>query len=527
MEARTQSSMGGIPWQTVAIGIVSLAYLFIKFLYSTDKPRVKNLPEIPGLPLFGSLIDLGQYHARVAGKWAEKHGPVFQARLGNRRIIFANSFESVKTLWISNQSALISRPKLHTFHSVVSSSQGFTIGTSPWDESCKNRRKAAATALNRPAVQSYMPIIDLESTASIKELLQDSQDGKVEIDPNRYFQRYALNTSLTLNYGYRISGNIDDQLLAEITHVEREVGNFRSTSNNWQDYIPIMRLFAKQNRRAIEYRERRDIYMDKLLGLLDEKIANGTDKPCISGNIIKDPEAKLNRAEIKSIGLTMVSAGLDTIPANLIMGLAYLSSPHGQEIQKKAREEIMNVYPDGDAWERCLYEEKVPYVTALYKEVLRFWTVIPICLPRVSVKDIQWHGATIPAGSTFYMNAWAADYDSSHFRDAHKFMPERYLDVSEGSGTPHYGYGAGSRMCVGSHLANRELYTAFLRLLIAFDMSECSDPADRPILDALECNKQPTSLTMDTKPFKMVFRPRDEAKLKGWIAESEQRTNDL
>lgn len=99
----------------------------------------------------------------------------------------------------------------------------------------------------------------------------------------------------------------------------------------------------------------------------------------------------------------MVSAGLDTVPGNLIMGIAYLASEDGQRIQKKAYEEIMEVYPDGDAWEKCLVEEKVPYVTALVKEILRFWTVIPICLPRESTKDIQWNGATIPAGTTFFM----------------------------------------------------------------------------------------------------------------------------
>lgn len=85
------------------------------------------------------------------------------------------------------------------------------------------------------------------------------------------------------------------------------------------------------------------------------------------------------------------------------MGIAYLASEDGQRIQKKAYDAIMEVYPDGDAWEKCLVEEKVPYVTALVKEVLRFWTVIPICLPRESTKDIQWNGATIPAGTTFFM----------------------------------------------------------------------------------------------------------------------------
>jgi phenylacetate 2-hydroxylase len=205
----------------------------------------------------------------------------------------------VKHIWITNQSALISRPTLHTFHTVVSSSQGFTIGTSPWDESCKRRRKAAATALNRPAVQSYMPIIDLESNVSIKELLADSKGGEVDIDPNAYFQRFALNTSLTLNYGIRIDGSIDNELLKEIVHVERIVSNFRSTSNNWQDYIPLMRLWPSRNSEAAEYRVRRDKYLSLLLDMLKARIANGTDKPCITGNVLKDPEAKLNEGKLE------------------------------------------------------------------------------------------------------------------------------------------------------------------------------------------------------------------------------------
>lgn len=107
--------------------------------------------------------------------------------------------------------------------------------------------------------------------------------------------------------------------------------------------------------------------------------------------------------EIKSICLTMVSAGLDTVPGNLIMGIAYLSSAQGQVVQRTAYEEIMKVYPDGNAWTQCLIEEKVPYVTAFVREVLRFFTVIPICLPRVSIKDIKYEEAVIPAGTTFYM----------------------------------------------------------------------------------------------------------------------------
>lgn len=374
--------------QVLPFVLVAVIFAAIQIMNRTDIPKIKGLPEIPGYPIFGNLTQLGENHAKVAQEWAKKYGPVFQVRMGNRRIVFANTFDSVKNLWITNQSALISRPMLHTFHTVVSSSEGFTIGTSPWDESCKARRKAAATALNRPAVQSYMPIIEYESTKSVKELLLDSKAGTVDVDPNAYFARFALSTSLTLNYGIRIEGNVDDKLLAEITEVERRISDFRSTSNNWADYIPILRLKPGGNKKPLEYKKRRTAYMSQLLNMLKEQIDQGTDKPCISGNVLKDPEAKLNDAEVMSICLTMVSAGLDTVPGNLIMCIAYLSSPHGQEIQKRALDEINEMYPNNDSWEKCLHEDKCEYITALVKETLRFWSVIPICLPRKNIKEI-------------------------------------------------------------------------------------------------------------------------------------------
>lgn len=296
--AQSQEPQGIVAYlfspQVFPFALLALVYLLIRYANSTDVPKIKNLPEIPGVPLFGNLLQMSSHHAKKAQEWSKTYGPVFQVRLGNRRVIFANTFDSVKNLWITNQSALISRPKLHTFHTVVSSSEGFTIGTSPWDESCKARRKAAGTALNRPAVQSYMPILDYESCKSLKQMLLDSDYGKKDIDPNPYFQLFSLSTSLTLNYGIKIEGNIEDTLLKEIVHVEREISNFRSTSNNWADYIPLMRLWPSGNNKPLEYKSRRGAYMSKLLNMLKEKIANGTDKPCITGNCIKDPEVKLN-----------------------------------------------------------------------------------------------------------------------------------------------------------------------------------------------------------------------------------------
>jgi len=71
-------------YQTTGLAVVAVLYFIIRYLNRTDTPKVKNLPEIPGVPLFGNLLQFGDSHAKVAGRLAKKFGPVFQVRLGNR-----------------------------------------------------------------------------------------------------------------------------------------------------------------------------------------------------------------------------------------------------------------------------------------------------------------------------------------------------------------------------------------------------------------------------------------------------------
>lgn len=121
-------------------------------------------------------------------------------------------------------------------------------------------------------------------------------------------------------------------------------------------------------------------------------------------------------------------------------------------------------------------------------------------------------------------NTYAADYDEARFRMANQFMPERYLEDEDRGGPPHFGYGAGSRMCVGWQLANRELYVAYVRLISAFAIGSGPEAGSGPIIDAIDCNQRPTSLTTSPKPFKVVLRVRDRERLRAWMAAAEKRT---
>ena len=89
----------------------------------------------------------------------------------------------------------------------------------------KRRRKAAASALNRPSVQSYVPFLHLETADFIKDLYERGGHGAQPIDCMPMIQRLSLNLSLTLNWGDRI-GSLDDHLFDEITECEEYISRY-------------------------------------------------------------------------------------------------------------------------------------------------------------------------------------------------------------------------------------------------------------------------------------------------------------
>jgi len=64
----------------VASAFFLTSFVLMQFLFKTEQAKIKGIPEIPGWPIVGNLVQLGSDHAAVCMKWAEKYGPVFQVR---------------------------------------------------------------------------------------------------------------------------------------------------------------------------------------------------------------------------------------------------------------------------------------------------------------------------------------------------------------------------------------------------------------------------------------------------------------
>ncbi|KAF3033309.1 DNA-directed RNA polymerase [Didymella heteroderae] len=433
--------------------------------------RLKGFSGPRNWPLVGNIPDIKYNAADKYREWSKQYGAVYQIQLGNEPVVVVNSAEAARKIFGGNSQALSSRPVFWTFHKVLSNTAGTTIGTSPFNDSLKRRRKGAASALNKPSIATYIDHLDLETKDFIKDGFESGRAGTVGVDPMPMIERLSLSLSLTLNWGTRM-GSRNDPMFHEITEVEAAISKFRSTTGNLQDYIPILRLnpFSGGTKMAKEYRSRRDVYLTKLNKDLDERMEKGTHKACIQANIIQDKEAALNKEELISISLTMLSGGLDTITTLVQWSVALLAQR--PDIQNKAVAEIRKLYPDDQPLADAYDDQKCAYIVALVRECLRFYTVLRLALPRATVKDVMYEGKLIPAGSTIYLNAWACNMDPDVWTDAETFRPERWLEAPD---APLFTYGLGYRMCAGSLLANRELYLVFLRMLGSFEIVKDSE----------------------------------------------------
>ena len=472
------------------------------------------------------------------GRWAKQFGAVYKVRLGERDVVVINTIGAARDLLVDQGTVFVSRPVFHAFHKVISSTAGMSIGSSPWDDSCRRRRTAVTTALKRSKVQTYLLIIDRETLTLVEDLIRFQGQA---INPDRLMFRFALNVALGVNYGSRIGGGLDNQLLAEIIEVEDAITNVRSTNGQWSDYVPLLRRLPKLPRLSnaaqppqhANLRHRRDIYMGALLSDLRMRIAQGTDVPCIISNILRDPQAVLDKGEVISICLSIISSGLDTLAKILLWSIGFLAQH--PEIQATAYAALVeahagNVPPSED--------DRVDYIRALAKECMRYFTILKLSLPRETMGEAKWNGITIPSGTTVFTNAWSIHHDAEHYEAPHEFRPERYMSdeadehnmpsnshtSSKSRSEPHVGFGLGRRACAGSYLADREMYLALSKLIFFFRIEQSSHAEERDFdIDPATATANPFGLGSMPLAYKVRFVPRNEELISAYTALEKER----
>ncbi|KAH7014654.1 cytochrome P450 [Microdochium trichocladiopsis] len=513
--------------------ILLVGYIVLSEI-SRFKGRIPNLPGPWGYPIVGSLPSLrdtitsDEYLKRAT----ERYGDVFQVQLGNVTAVVVNTTAAARAFFVTQREATNSRPVTYVLHKQVQQNGPVTsIGTSPWDESCKRRRKVAATALNKTSVETYFPILNLESRALLSDFLRECKGGQAtDVDVTPSCRKFSLNLSLTLAYGTRVEDVKDlhhDLLLSEIIYLEDEISRLRDPTSNFYNYIPLLRTvnsvadflgLRRTKAHLASIGKRRYAYHQVLQDKLRRDIANHVDIPCIQGNVLKDPDSKgLTEGELLSVSMSMM-AGAHTTKRSLIWACLLLA--HRPDIQAKAFEAIQQADPALLQASEVAHT-KIPYIEALTKEVGRYFVVLRLALPKATHLDVEWHGATIPPKTLLFLNSWAC---SRVFAAPHEFAPERWLDGDQPATNRHqYAFGIGGRMCVASHVASKALYTVLLHLIAHFRFQPCESAEDlfaatSQAADPLEGLLVRENPSVEARARMVRLVPRDEDALRAMLS---------
>ena len=175
--------------------------------------------------------------------------------------------------------------------------------------------------------------------------------------------------TLSLHYGIRMESQTD--LFREIVHNEDVISNFRSTTSNLQDYIPLLRWWPTNSvsKEAKDASVRRARYVAQFDRDLDARVEKGTEKPCIRVNALRDKDTKLTEVEMMSLNLTMLAAGLDTMNSTVGWGISMLAN--NPDIQEKAVKAIREHYTEDQPLCDVADDQSCQYLVAMIKEILR------------------------------------------------------------------------------------------------------------------------------------------------------------
>ncbi|VDI72211.1 Hypothetical predicted protein [Mytilus galloprovincialis] len=137
------------------------------------------------------------------------------------------------------------------------------------------------------------------------------------------------------------------------------------------------------------------------------------------------------------------------------------------DIQQELRDEVEN------RWTEILTEPttSLPKIESMMKEVLRLYPIAPF-ISRQNNVPVNLGNIYLDQHSDVIIFTWGIHRSPYHWKDSKVFKPFRFLGMESLQSNMYIPFGAGSRVCIGQHLAWIELRLVIANLLHEFRFSK-------------------------------------------------------
>jgi len=202
------------------------------------------------------------------------------------------------------------------------------------------------------------------------------------------------------------------------------------------------------------------------------------------------PEA-LPAARVEDQVMTLMLAGNETTTLGLAYALHALA--HNPEAQERWHAEA------DAAAEQGLDFDRLAWTRGIWRETLRMFP--PAAgVARVARSDLDLVGLPIPARSLVVVPALALHRFPEWFPEPDTFRPQRFIDPPTWPKLAYLPFGAGPRVCIGSHLADIEAIVALARIGRRYRLEP--QPGAKPLRFKLSVTMRPA----DGVPIRLVPR---------------------
>ncbi|XP_057770335.1 cytochrome P450 71D10-like [Salvia miltiorrhiza] len=446
--------------------IALLSFLLFLFLFLKSRRislSANNYSHIPGpktLPLIGNLHLMLRATAphHIFRDLAAKYGPLMHMQLGELHFLIVSSVDLANLVLKTQDINFANRPTWLATETIAYSSSN--IGFSPYGDYWRQLRKICTLELlSARRVQSFRRIREEESM-NLCQWIASRHESPANLSHKLYLSSYDVITRAALN-----AKTEEREMVVSLIIESLKL----ATGLMLADFYPSIRLLSLIT--GAEFKVRRlHRKLDKLLhGIIEQhRAAANDDDPKFEDFIdvlLKfEEDGGLTTDNIKAVVLDMFFGGTDTSATTIEWAMSELIRNPSK--LNKAQEEVRKVFDDKGYVDEDKFND-LKYLKLIMKETLRLHPALPLLLPRMSSQRCEINGYEIPAGSRVIVLGSALGRDPKYWKDADKFIPERFEESSydfQGSNLEYIPFGAGRRICPGMQfgLANVELPLAML-----------------------------------------------------------------
>lgn len=452
----------------------------IVFLYIIKNRRSSKLPPSPpSLPLIGHLHLIGRVAHRSLLELQVRYGGgggLLFLQLGRRPTLVVSTAAAAADLFKNHDLAFASRPRSVGGDKLMYECSN--VSFAPYGENWRRGKKIAVVHLLSPRrVESFAPVRAAEVAALVARTRRTAEAGEaVELREllNGYANAVATRAATgaagaTAEKLKELMGNSEPEALMAGFQPEDVLPDAPARFVRWvtglnkklEDLVEswdkfLSDIVAAHKEKGGGDAEEDEDFLDVLLRLREE----GAD-----GLELTDDRIKATVKDMIAAATETSSQTLEWTMAELIANPRVMSKLQGEIARVVSADQTTIAEPDLN---------KMEYLRAVFKEVLRLHPPAPLLVPHESTTPAVVQGYEIPAKTALFVNVWAIGRDPAVWDAPDEFRPERFVGGSpsvdfRGTDYQLIPFGAGRRICPGINFALPVLELALVSLLHHFE----------------------------------------------------------